>query len=82
MPEAYSPPTTAPMLVPAIASMGTRISSSTFSTPTCAAPRAPPPLSTSPTRGRCTFGGDAQPWASSSSADGQLHVKQSFIASK
>ena len=33
MPLAYSPPTTAPMLVPAIASTGTRSSSSTFSTP-------------------------------------------------
>ncbi len=53
-PLAYSPPTTAPMLVPAIASTGTRSCSSTLRTPTCAAPRAPPPESTSPMRGRCS----------------------------
>src|SRR5690606_26050695 len=52
-PLAYRPPTTAPMLVPAMASTGTRSSSSTLSTPTCAAPRAPPPDRTSPMRGRC-----------------------------
>src|SRR5688572_16763689 len=40
------------MLVPAMASTGTRFSSSTLSTPMCAAPRAPPPESTSPIRGR------------------------------
>ena len=51
-PAAYRPPMTAPMLVPATASMGMRISSSAWITPTCAAPRAPPPLSTSPMRGR------------------------------
>ncbi len=51
-----SPPTTAPMLVPAIASIGMRISSSTFSTPMCAAPRAPPPESTRPMRGRADRG--------------------------
>ena len=67
-PLAYSPPTTAPMLVPAIASTGTRICSSTLSTPMCAAPRAPPPDSTSPTRGRCAAasgGAAAGVWACS-----------------
>src|SRR5215469_12701292 len=58
-PLAYSPPTTAPMLVPAMASTGTRICSSTFNTPTWAAPRAPPPESTSPTRGRRAIGAAA-----------------------
>ena len=43
MPLAYRPPTTAPMLVPAIASTGMRSSSSTLSTPTCAAPSRPAP---------------------------------------
>ncbi len=52
MPDAYRPPTIAPMLVPAIASIGTRMRSSSRNTPMCAAPRAPPPPSTSPTRGR------------------------------
>ena len=51
-PAAYRPPTTAPMLVPATASTGIRISSSARMTPTWAAPRAPPPLSTRPMRGR------------------------------
>ena len=69
MPEAYKPPTTAPMLVPAIASTGTCISSSTFSTPTCAAPRAPPPLSTNPTRGRSPSAACAA-WASRSRQTG------------
>ena len=55
-PAAYSPPTTAPMLVPATASIGMRISSSARMTPTCAAPRAPPPLSTRPMRGRSAAG--------------------------
>jgi hypothetical protein len=41
------------MLVPAIASTGMRCSSSTLSTPMCAAPRAPPPDNTRPMRGRC-----------------------------
>ena len=50
-PDAYRPPTTAPMLVPAMASTGTWFSSSTLSTPMCAAPRAPPPDSTRPMRG-------------------------------
>ncbi len=36
MPLAYSPPTTAPMLVPAMQSIGMRLSSSTFRTPRCA----------------------------------------------
>ena len=40
------------MLVPAMQSIGTCSSSSTFSTPTCAPPFAPPPASTRPTRGR------------------------------
>ncbi len=40
----------APMLVPAIQWMGTRISSRTFSTPIWAIPRAPPPLNTRPIR--------------------------------
>src|SRR3569833_1701190 len=57
-PLAYRPPTTAPMLVPAIASIGMCSCSRTFSTPTCAAPRAPPPESTRPMRGRCGCGGD------------------------
>ncbi len=52
LPEAYDAPTMEPMLVPTITSTGTRSSSSTFSTPTCAAPRAPPPDSTSPIFGR------------------------------
>src|SRR5688572_19203040 len=42
------------MLVPAMQSIGTRYSSSTFSTPTCAAPRAPPPDRTRQILGRCT----------------------------
>ena len=50
-PAAYRPPTMAPMLVPAIASTGIRNLSSSRSTPICAAPRAPPPPSTSPIRG-------------------------------
>ncbi len=52
MPLAYRPPMMAPMEVPTIRSTGTRASSSTLSTPTCAMPRAPPPDSTRPTRGR------------------------------
>ena len=44
------------MLVPAMQSMGTCISSSTLSTPTCAPPLAPPPASTSPMRGRLFAG--------------------------
>ena len=43
------------MLVPTITSTGTRSSSSTFSTPTCAAPRAPPPDSTRPIFGRAAW---------------------------
>src|SRR4029077_2941749 len=58
-PLAYRPPTTAPMLVPAVASIGTRICSSTFSTPMCAVPRAPPPESTRPMRGRWWVSSDA-----------------------
>ena len=46
------PPTSAPMLVPTMQSIGTRSSSSTDSTPTCAAPFAPPPPSARPMRGR------------------------------
>ena len=52
MPEAKVPPTSAPMLVPTMQSIGMRISSSTLRTPTCAAPFAPPPPSTRPMRGR------------------------------
>src|SRR5262245_8796903 len=40
------------MLVPVTMSTGTRSSSSTWSTPRCAAPRAPPPESTRPIFGR------------------------------
>src|SRR6266704_712508 len=40
------------MLVPAMTSTGTRSSSRTLRTPTCARPRAPPPLSARPIRGR------------------------------
>src|SRR6187549_4214847 len=66
MPLAYRPPTTAPMLVPPMASMGMRNLSSSFSTPTWAAPRAPPPDSTSPMRGRaCAATGS---WAADGSA--------------
>src|SRR6185503_20153347 len=43
------------MLVPAMQSMGTCISSSTLSTPTCAPPLAPPPASTRPMRGLLPF---------------------------
>ena len=50
-PEAYKPPTIAPILVPTIASIGTRRRSSSLSTPMCAAPRAPPPPRTRPIRG-------------------------------
>src|SRR5262245_60909204 len=62
------------MLVPAMQSMGTCISSSTLSTPTCAPPFAPPPASTNPMRGRpfvlvcwACAGGDAA--ASKSNAE-------------
>ena len=50
-PEAYNPPTTAPMLVPAMASMRTPCSSRALSTPIWARPRAAPPDNTSPTLG-------------------------------
>src|ERR1700739_1257127 len=63
-PLAYRPPTTAPMLVPAIASSGTWSSSSTLRTPMCAAPRAPPPESTKPMRGRLAASAVASLWAS------------------
>ena len=53
MPDAYPPPARAPMLVPAMQSTGTCISSSTSRTPTWAPPLAPPPARTKPTRGRC-----------------------------
>src|SRR6478735_3950107 len=42
----------APMLVPVTQSIGMRNSCSTLSTPTCAAPRAPPPESTRQILGR------------------------------
>src|SRR3569833_2590028 len=45
------------MLVPAIASIGTCCSSSTFKTPICAIPRAPPPERTRPIRGLCAGAG-------------------------
>ncbi|MNY22212.1 hypothetical protein D3C86_1558080 [compost metagenome] len=54
MPLAYAPPTSEPMLVPAMQSTGTRSSSSTFSTPIWAAPRAPPPDNTRQILGRPT----------------------------
>src|SRR5580700_153818 len=57
MPLAYKPPTIAPMLVPAIQSMGIFRSSRTLSTPMCAMPRAPPPDSTRQIRGRVVAGG-------------------------
>ena len=49
MPLAYNPPASAPPEVPTMASIGMCSSSNAFSTPMCAAPRAPPPLKTSPT---------------------------------
>src|SRR5271168_4117107 len=52
MPLAYRPPTMAPMLVPAMQSMGICRSSRTLRTPICAMPRAPPPDSTRQIRGR------------------------------
>jgi hypothetical protein len=39
-----------------------RISSSTFSTPMCAMPRAPPPPSTSPTRGLRSWASVSADW--------------------
>jgi hypothetical protein len=63
MPLAYAPPTIEPMLVPAMQSTGTRSSSSTFSTPMCAAPRAPPPESTRQIFGRLASGAGACPCA-------------------
>ena len=60
MPAAYTPPTSAPMLVPAMHDTGMRISSSTFSTPRCATPRAPPPPSTTPTRGLRSWAKEAK----------------------
>src|SRR4051812_22830410 len=58
------------MLVPAMQSTGTRISSSTLSTPMCAAPRAPPPESTRQIRGRgdASPGGEAVPAGSADAA--------------
>src|SRR5262252_11245355 len=60
------------MLVPATQSTGTCSSSSTRSTPMCAAPRAPPPLSTRPMRGRfgCVSAPFSAPfsWAAASGA--------------
>src|SRR6185437_15390563 len=55
MPAAYSPPTMAPMLVPTMQSMGMCSCSMASITPTWAAPRAPPPLSTRQTLGRTGF---------------------------
>src|SRR5688572_12278538 len=56
IPAAYAPPTSAPMLVPAMQATGMRSSSSTSSTPRWAPPRAPPPPSTRPTRGGAAAG--------------------------
>src|SRR5277367_4120020 len=56
MPLAYKPPTMAPMLVPAMQSMGIFRSSRTLRTPMCAMPRAPPPDSTRQIRGRIAGG--------------------------
>ena len=71
-PDAHEAPTIAPMLVPATQSIGTRISSNTRSTPTCAAPRAPPPLSTRQVRGSLAASagatGDTSPPARASAA--------------
>ena len=50
-PDAYKPPITLPILVPTIRSIGILYSFSEASTPICAKPRAPPPLSTNPTFG-------------------------------
>ena len=48
-PQAYRPPTIAPIDVPATKSMGMSLSSSAWITPMWAIPLAPPPLNTSPT---------------------------------
>src|SRR5947208_1768438 len=48
---------TAPMLVPAMTSIGTRSSSRALRTPMCARPRAPPPLSARPNRALTAPGG-------------------------
>ena len=56
MPDAYSPPTSAPMLVPAMQSTGMCSSSIMRSTLMCAMPRAPPPPSARPMRGRVSPG--------------------------
>src|SRR5712692_1985031 len=55
-PEAYKPPIRAPADAPAIASIGIAFSSNARSTPTCAIPRAAPPESARPTRGRSNLG--------------------------
>ena len=52
LPMAYMLPTTAPMLVPEMTSTGIWRRSSSSMTPIWAKPLAPPPLSTSPIRGR------------------------------
>ena len=89
-PDAKAPPTIEPMLVPATQSMGTRSSSSTLSTPTCAAPRAPPPESTRQTRGRfasevwAKAGGaatsaDTTPIAASAASRKREHMVGSFV---
>ena len=64
-PVAYTAPTTAPMLFAAIASTGMPASSRARSAPTCAIPRAPPPLRTTATRG-----GPAGPGGIGASATG------------
>src|SRR5258708_38274774 len=55
-PEAYKPPTRAPVEAPAIASIGIAFSSSARSTPACAIPRAAPPESARPMRGLFDLG--------------------------
>ena len=52
MPEAYRPPISEPMLVPAMQSIGTPRRSSSLITETWAMPRAPPPPRARPMRGR------------------------------
>jgi hypothetical protein len=75
-PLAYSPPTMAPIEVPAITSTGMRSRSSTLSTPTCARPRAPPPDRTRPMRGRAS----ALPSGSAAEAGGDSACAQTAEA--
>ncbi len=71
------------MLVPAITSTGTRNSSSTFRTPMCAAPRAPPPERTSPIFGRFACASAAMPGAGAvcaRSTAGRVQSRQAIAA--